>query len=177
VCSFSRPCAAMQPITGARAACPQPPHESGTRSLRSSADGQRTPMCRSACSTRCDVAGCYGCNELPWLWLEKPVPIHCIRVHPCSIQVVPTLMSQASGLTDGVQPPLAGLSPTATASSGHHPYRRPRSLGLAATIVSRPTRWRPRAETGHGFPKQRRVENRLLSERQAVVLQGKIARR
>jgi hypothetical protein len=31
--------------------------------------------------------------------------------------------------------------------------------------------------TFDGFPKQRRVENRLLSERQAVVLQGKIALR
>jgi len=67
---------------------------------------------------------------------------------PCSIQIVLPLMSRASGLTDGVQPPLAGLSPTATAPSGRHPYRRPRSWGLAATIVSRPTRRRPRAETG-----------------------------
>jgi|YNPBryulayer2012_1023412.scaffolds.fasta_scaffold04719_1 hypothetical protein len=82
------------------------------------------------------------------LHIKKFVLIRCIHVHPCSIQIVLPLMSRVSGLTDGVQSPLAGLSPTATAPSGRHPYRRPRSWGLAATIVSRPTRRRPRAETG-----------------------------
>jgi len=130
----------MQPITGARAACPQPPHESGTRSLRSSADGQRTPMCRSACSTRCDVAGCYGCNELPWLWLEKPVPIHCIRVHPCSIQVVPTLMSQASGLTlqftGAVRRPVQRVVSTPRSAGRSH-------RGSQSTPTENPPRLRP----------------------------------
>ena len=65
---------------------------------------------------------------------------------PCSIQIVLPLMSRASGLTDGVQPPLAGPVADGHGSSGTHPGHRPRAAGSAATIVSRPTRRRPRAE-------------------------------
>ncbi len=47
--------------------------------------------------------------------------------------------------TDGVQPPLASLSPAATAPPGRHPGRRPRPVASAVTGVRRP---HPPAATG-----------------------------
>jgi hypothetical protein len=52
--------------------------------------------------------------------------------------ILRVLLWRSSRPTDGVQPPQAGLSPTATYPPGRHPGRRPRAAGSAATIVRRP---------------------------------------